>query len=117
MRVPAHNHRDPGRHGIEIQLIPVVEDVNMPARQFDHLRRRKPPAPPFTNHIPPDRRHRSNLPKPVENRRITHVSCVKNVPNPAQLRDRLRSEQAVRIRDNTDQQRQIPIVSRVRGSR
>lgn len=117
MRVPADDGSDTRRNRVKIELLSVMKHVDMPARKFDHLRLRKPPAAPISIHVPSDRRNWSNMPEPVENSRVAHISGMKDVSDITQRRDRLWPQQAMGIRNHADQHPQIPMVSRVRGSR
>lgn len=117
MRVPADDRSYTGGNRVKIERVPIMKHIDMPARKFDHLRFREPPATPISIHVPPDRGNWSNMPEPVENSRVAHISSMKDVSDMAQRRDRLWPQQAMGIGNHTYQHPQIPMVSRVRGSR
>lgn len=115
--MPADHRRNPRRDRIEIQRYTVMEHVEALPVQLHQLRLGKPPTAPTPIDIPPNRRHRSNLPKLVEDERIADVPRMQNVLGAAQRVHRLRPKQPMRVRDNADQHAYNPILSRVRGSR
>ena len=117
MRMPAAHRRNPCRNRIEIQRHPVMQHIDRLPAQFHQLRLRKPPKAPAPIDIPPNRRHRSNLPKLVEDGRIADIARMQNVLDASHRRNCLRPKQPMGIRDDADQHRYSPILSRVRGSR
>ena len=117
MRVPAHHHRNSLRNRIEIQFRPVVQHIDPLAAQFQPLRRRKPSAVPALVDIPPHRRHWSDLPEPLENLRLAHISRMQDVLDAPQRPCRFLPEQPVCVRDDPHQRGYSPTSIRVRGSR
>jgi len=117
MRVPEDDRPDPSRNRIQVQRHPVVQHIDRLPAQLHQLRLRKPPAAPAPIHVAPNRRHRSDMPQPVQDLRVPNIARVENVLHILQRRHCLRPKQPMRIRDDARPHRYSPIVIRVRGSR
>jgi len=97
MRVPEDHRRDPYRNRVEIERHPVMQHIDRLSAQLHQLRLREPSAASTPVHVASNRRHRRGIPKSVKDIRLAHISCMQDMLDPAQRRDRLRSEQTMRI--------------------
>ena len=108
---------DAGGYRVEVERHKIMKHVNVPACQFDQFCLGKLSAASTAIDISPDCRHRSKVAEPVEDGGIADVSGMQDVLGIAQRQHGLGPEQAMGVGDDANQHRQIPRVSRVRGSR
>src|SRR5580658_996532 len=99
----ADHGRKSGRFGLEVQPRQIVQHVDGNAAQFKHCGFRQLARPHALIDVAAHRSHMCNVGKLFENLRRADIPGMNDVIGSAQGFDGLRAQQAVRVRDNADQ--------------
>src|SRR5262249_53079971 len=103
MRVSGNNGIEAGRGRIEIKIRKIVQHVEGPLVELHVFRAWQFPGPWARVDVSADRDSRGDLPKPIEHLGIADIPGMNDEPGPTQCGQRLRSQQAMRVRNNADE--------------
>ena len=102
VRVARHHHAEPGGDWIDLQLMQVMQHVDPPAGDLDGSVHRVGSRPAGGIGVPPDGRRGRNLLQPGHDLRTPDIAGVDDVLGIREPLQRLRPQQAVRVRDDPD---------------
>src|SRR6266850_2439969 len=102
MGMTAHDEAKPGRGGIQIQGVHVVQHVDQHCADFRDRRQWQCPCPLLRVYIPAHGHDRSQFPQLLQNLGIPDVTGMNNQLRPAQSLHGLAAEQSVRIGNQSE---------------
>lgn len=102
MTMPINDDSKSCRLRSQIQLPKIMQHIDRHSADLHDLSRRQPPSPIRSINIPANRPHRSNFPKPFENRLIAHIPRMNNHLRPAQSLHRLGTQHSMRVRNHSN---------------
>jgi len=102
MTVPGYHNFEASRFGLQIELRQVVQNIDKNAREFDQFSLGQSARPRRIVDVPADGCDRCNCREFVEDFGRAYVSSVNDVLGSTERVDRLRTKQAMRIRNDAD---------------
>ena len=101
VRMSANDHTDACGLRLDVKVEEIVQHVDGRAADFDKVRSGELRAGSFGVDVAFDRGHGSDDGKAAENVDVAHVSCMQDVVHTLQHADDLRTQESVRIRNDT----------------